>query len=67
MKNSVLKNKNCLITGATGGIGKEIAKQLAINSCNLFLTSTSRVKVVNLKIHWKKLIKVFKLHLVPRL
>jgi len=65
MKNSVLKNKNCLITGATGGIGKEIAKQLAINSCNLFLTSTSRVKLVKLKNQLKKINKDIKIEFLP--
>lgn len=35
----ILKNKNCLITGATGGLGKEIAIELAKKGCNLFLTS----------------------------
>ncbi len=39
MENSILKNKNCLITGATGGLGKEIAIELAKKGVNLFLTS----------------------------
>ena len=39
MKNSILRNKNCFITGATGGLGKEIARSLARYDCNLFLTS----------------------------
>ena len=39
MENSVLKNKNCLITGATGGLGKEIALEFAKKGVNLFLTS----------------------------
>ena len=39
MENSILKNKNCLITGATGGLGKEIAVELAKKGVNLFLTS----------------------------
>ena len=34
-----LLNKNCFITGATGGIGKKIAFQLASTGCNLFLTA----------------------------
>ena len=38
METSCLKNKNCLITGATGGVGKEVSIQLAGQSCNLFLT-----------------------------
>lgn len=48
MKN-ILKNKNCLLTGATGGIGKELAKQLIKENCNLFLTSTNSKKLNKLK------------------
>ena len=36
MEKNILKNKNCLITGATGGLGREIAIELAKNGCNLF-------------------------------
>ena len=57
MSNNILKNKNCLITGATGGIGKEIAKELASNSCNLFLTSTNKTKLSKLKNDIKKINK----------
>ena len=39
MEQNILKNKNCLITGATGGLGREISLELAKNGCNLFLTS----------------------------
>ena len=39
MVQNLLKNKNCLITGATGGLGREIAIELAKEGCNLFLTS----------------------------
>jgi len=49
MNDLVLKNKNCLITGATGGIGKEIAIDLAKKSCNIFLTSTNSKKLEQLK------------------
>ena len=45
----ILKNKNCLLTGATGGIGKELAKQLSKENCNLFLTSTNSKKLIKLK------------------
>ena len=54
---SILKNKNCLVTGATGGIGKEISKELASNSCNLFLTSTNNTKLIKLKNQLKKINK----------
>ena len=39
MEQNTLKNKNCLITGATGGLGREISIELAKKGCNLFLTS----------------------------
>ena len=49
METSCLKNKNCLITGATGGIGKEVSIQLADQSCNLFLTGRNKQKLESLK------------------
>lgn len=49
MKYKIFENKNCLITGATGGIGKQIAMKMAENNCNLFLTSTSPQKLKGLK------------------
>lgn len=42
-------NKNCLITGATGGLGSEIAKVLLVAGCNLFLTAKSKQKLIRLK------------------
>ena len=39
MEQNILKNKNCLITGATGGLGRELSIELAKKGCNLFLTS----------------------------
>jgi len=42
---SLLKNKNILITGATGGVGEEFAHQLSKQGCNLFLTGTSSSKL----------------------
>jgi len=59
--NTILKNKNCLVTGATGGIGKEISKELANNSCNLFLTSTNNTKLIKLKNQLKKINKNIKI------
>ena len=35
---SNLEGKNAFVTGATGGIGAQIAIQLAKEGCNLFLT-----------------------------
>ncbi|WP_179371868.1 SDR family oxidoreductase [Nitrosopumilus ureiphilus] len=56
-----LKNKNCVITGATGGIGKEIAQILARKGCNLFLISTDNKKLFQLESKIKNLnnIKIF--------
>ena len=48
-KDNILKNKNCFITGATGGLGKSIVFELASNQCNLFLTSTNKIKLNKLK------------------
>ena len=45
----ILQGKNCLITGATGGLGKEIAKEFAKNGCNLFLTGRDDEKLNSLK------------------
>ena len=45
----ILKNKNCLITGATGGIGKEISYMLAQNKCNLFLTGRKKEILLKMK------------------
>ncbi|MEM3062091.1 MAG: SDR family oxidoreductase [Nitrososphaerota archaeon] len=46
---NVLNNKNCLITGASGGLGREIAKQFLKNNCNLFLTAQNEQKLKKLK------------------
>ncbi len=43
------KNKNCLLTGATGGLGKEISKQLVKQGYNIFLTSTNKKSLEKLK------------------
>ncbi len=49
MKYDILENKNCFITGATGGIGRCIAMKMAENKCNLFLTSTNSEKLDDLR------------------
>jgi 3-oxoacyl-[acyl-carrier protein] reductase len=45
----ILENRNCFITGATGGLGRCIAMKMAEKKCNLFLTSTNIIKLENLK------------------
>ena len=45
----ILQGKNCLITGSTGGLGKEIAREFAKNGCNLFLTGRNIEKLNSLK------------------
>lgn len=49
MKYKILEDRNCFITGATGGIGRCIAMKMAENKCNLFLTSTNIIKLKTLK------------------
>lgn len=43
-----LINKNILITGATGGLGKAFTKHLSQIDCNIIITSTSQEKLDNL-------------------
>ena len=45
----ILQGKNCLITGSTGGLGEEIAREFAKNGCNLFLTGRNIEKLNSLK------------------
>jgi len=49
MNKKKLENKNCLITGATGGLGSNLAKILLENNCNIFLTSKSKLKLQKLQ------------------
>ena len=39
------KNKNVLITGATGGIGNELVKKFIILGANVFATGTKSEKL----------------------
>ena len=41
----ILDGKTCFLTGASGGLGQEIAKELATHNCNLFLTGTNKEKI----------------------
>ena len=43
-----LNNKNCFISGATGGLGIEIAREFAKKNCNLFLTASKSEKLSKL-------------------
>lgn len=45
MNEKLLENKNCLLTGATGGLGKELTLKLLSKNCNLFLTSKNESKL----------------------
>ena len=54
--NSILLNgKNCFISGASGGLGEEIAKELANQKCNLFLTGRDGKKLSKIKEDIKKI------------
>ena len=46
---NILKGKNVLITGATGGLGREFCYQLAKEKTNLFITSKTESKLNSLK------------------
>jgi len=43
-----LKAKNCFITGATGGLGRGIVKELAGRGCNIFLTGRDIARLKDL-------------------
>ena len=45
---SILRNKNCLITGASGGLGSALTRQLAKSGCNLFLVGRNIEKLSQL-------------------
>lgn len=49
MRFDIFKNTNVFITGATGGLGREICALLVRYGCNLFMTSTSEDKLIHLK------------------
>ena len=53
--NYKLKNKNCIITGASQGLGKAIVNLLAMEGCNLILVSRrpKPLKVVEKSINSK--------------
>jgi short-subunit dehydrogenase len=49
MNKNILNGKNCFITGASGGIGREIASQLAAVGANVFLTDQDAAKLGSLQ------------------
>jgi len=49
IKSDILKGKSALITGASGGIGAAIAKQLFESGCNVFLTGRNEKKIDDLR------------------
>ncbi|MEW6044625.1 MAG: SDR family oxidoreductase [Thermoproteota archaeon] len=59
MKN--FHNKNCLIIGASGGIGSQIAKKMVELNCNVFLVGKNKNKLCGLKKELKKKNKFVKI------
>ena len=49
MRFSILAKKNALITGGSGGLGREIAIELAKHGSNLYLTGRDAAKLARLK------------------
>ena len=49
MADLTLKNKNALITGASGAIGRSIAKKLSTLGANIIFTGTNKKKIDDLK------------------
>ncbi len=49
-----IKNKSAIITGASAGIGKAIAENLAASGVNLLLISRNEKKLINLRNNLKK-------------
>ena len=54
MRNKIFEGKKCIITGATGGLGKQIAIEFAQAGCNLFLTGRNNEKLELLKKELKR-------------
>ena len=52
---TLLKNKNIIVTGASGGIGNSIIKKLYENEANLLATGTKVEKLKELKSNFKNL------------
>jgi len=52
---SSLKNKNIIVTGASGGIGNSIVEKLYENGANLLATGTKIEKLEELKKKFKNI------------
>ena len=48
MQHTIFAGKRCFITGATGGIGRQVALKMAQNGCQLMLTATRIEKLEKL-------------------
>ena len=55
-----LKNKNIIITGASGGIGNSIVKKLNESGANILASGTRQEKLDELKSKYKN-IKILKI------
>jgi len=51
---NILKNKNVFITGASGGIGKELCLQFAEQGCKVFFTGRNKDKIIELEKEFDK-------------
>ena len=61
-----LKNKNIIVTGASGGIGNSIVEKLHVNGANILATGTRiekleelKKKFANIKLKYFNIIKFF--------
>ena len=50
-----LRNKNIIVTGASGGIGNSIVDKLNINGANILATGTKIEKLEHLKKKYKNI------------
>ena len=51
----ILKNKNIIVTGASGGIGNSIVEKLYTEKANILATGTKQEKLEELKKNLMKL------------
>ena len=54
-KKMILKNKNIIVTGASGGIGNSIVEKLYTEKANILATGTKQEKLEELKKNLMKL------------